>query len=146
MFQGCIFFQDLKLRTITVCLVSLAAVFRLSRNAPPHKQLLTFEQHSIWCKRFGTAVVIGRLSHADFSAQEAALSYRRHRLMDGGFCHFLFDSGLFSHHWKDLMQYLLLILQTYCHFSGRVWLAYNQAFHKHAAATRLLVFSSSTSM
>ena len=28
----------------------------------------------------------------------------------------------FPHRWKDLMQYQLLILRTYRHFSGRVWL------------------------
>ena len=48
----------------------------------------------------------------------------------------------FPHHWKDLMQYQLLILRTYHHFSGRVWLAYDQAFHEHAAATRLTDWSS----
>ena len=29
------------------------------------------------------------------------------------------------HRWKDLLQYQLLILQTYRQFSGRVWLSYN---------------------
>ena len=48
----------------------------------------------------------------------------------------------FPHRWKDLMQYQLLILQTYRHFSGRVWLAYDQAFREHAAATRLTDWSS----
>ena len=42
----------------------------------------------------------------------------------------------FPHRWKDLIQYQLLILRTYCHFSGRVWLAYDQSFREHAAATR----------
>ena len=42
----------------------------------------------------GTAVVIGRPSRADFSAQEAASSYRGYRLMDGGLRHLLVDSGL----------------------------------------------------
>ena len=48
----------------------------------------------------------------------------------------------FPHRWKDLMQYQLLILRTYRHFSGRVWLAYDQAFHEHAAATQLTDWSS----
>ena len=48
----------------------------------------------------------------------------------------------FSHRWKDLMQYQLLILRTYCHFSGRVWLAYDQAFREHAATTCLTDWSS----
>ena len=48
----------------------------------------------------------------------------------------------FPHRWQDLMQYQLLILRTYRHFSGRVWLAYDQAFRKHAAATRLTDWSS----
>ena len=48
----------------------------------------------------------------------------------------------FPHRWKDLMQYQLLILRTYRHFSGRVWLAYDQAFREHAAATRLTDWSS----
>ena len=43
----------------------------------------------------------------------------------------------FPNRWKDLMQYQLLILRTYRHFSGRVWLAYNQAFREHVAASRL---------
>ena len=48
----------------------------------------------------------------------------------------------FPHHWKDRMQYQLLILQTYRHLSGRVWLAYDQVFREHAAATQLTDWSS----
>ena len=48
----------------------------------------------------------------------------------------------FPNRWKDLMQYQLLILKTYRHFSGRVWLAYDQAFREHAAASRLTDWSS----
>ena len=48
----------------------------------------------------------------------------------------------FPNRWKDLMQYQLLILRTYRHFSGRVWLAYDQAFREHAAASRLTDWSS----
>ena len=48
----------------------------------------------------------------------------------------------FPHRWQDLMQYQLLILRTYGHFSGRVWLAYNQAFREHTAATHLTDWSS----
>ena len=40
------------------------------------------------------------------------------------------------------MQYQLLILRTYRHFSGRVWLAYDQAFREHATASRLTDWSS----
>ena len=47
----------------------------------------------------------------------------------------------FPTRWKDLTQYKLLILRTYRHFSGRVWLAYDQAFREHAAATRLTDWS-----
>ena len=47
----------------------------------------------------------------------------------------------FPHRWKDLMQYQLLILRTFCHFSGTAWLAYDQTFHKHAAITRLTDWS-----
>ena len=47
----------------------------------------------------------------------------------------------FPNRWKDLTQYKLLILRTYRHFSGRVWLAYDQAFREHAAATRLTDWS-----
>ena len=47
----------------------------------------------------------------------------------------------FPHRWKDLLQYQLLILRTFRHFSGKVWLAYNQAFREHAAATRLTDWS-----
>ena len=62
--------------------------------------------------------------------------------MDGGLCHFsLILVNHFPHHWKDLMQYQLLILHTYCHFSGRVWLVYDRSFREHAAATRLTDWS-----
>ena len=47
----------------------------------------------------------------------------------------------FPNRWQDLMQYQLLILRTYRHFSGRVWLAYDQAFREHAATTRLTNWS-----
>ena len=47
----------------------------------------------------------------------------------------------FPHCWKDLMQYQLLILHTYHHFSGRVWLDYDRSFREHAAATRLTDWS-----
>ena len=51
----------------------------------------------------------------------------------------------FPNRWKDLTQYKLLILRTYRHFSGRVWLAYDQAFREHAAATRLTDWSAKSS-
>ena len=44
----------------------------------------------------------------------------------------------FPPRWKDLTSYKLFILRTYCQFSGRVWLAYDQAFRQHAAATKLI--------
>jgi len=47
----------------------------------------------------------------------------------------------FPHRWKDLLQYQLLILRTFRHFSGKVWLAYNQVFREHAAAIRLTDWS-----
>lgn len=47
----------------------------------------------------------------------------------------------FPHRWKDLLQYQLLILRTFRHFSGKVWLAYDQAFREHAAAIRLTDWS-----
>ena len=47
----------------------------------------------------------------------------------------------FPHRWKDLMQYQLLILRTYRHFSGRVWLDYDRSFREHAAATHLTNWS-----
>lgn len=47
----------------------------------------------------------------------------------------------FPHRWKDLLQYQLLILQTYRQFSGRVWLSYDQAFRENAAATNLTDWS-----
>lgn len=40
----------------------------------------------------------------------------------------------FSNHWKDLMQYQLVILRICSHFSGRVWLAYDQAFCEHVTS------------
>ena len=47
----------------------------------------------------------------------------------------------FPHRWKDLTQYQLLILRTHRHFTGQVWLAYNQAFREHAVATQLTDWS-----
>ena len=47
----------------------------------------------------------------------------------------------FPTRWKDFSQCKLLILRTYHHFSGRVWLAYDQVFREHAAATRLTDWS-----
>ena len=42
----------------------------------------------------------------------------------------------FPNRWKDLVQYKLLILRTYRHFGGSVWLLYDKAFREHAAATK----------
>ena len=50
-------------------------------------------------------------------------------------------TSYFLHRWKDLTSYKLLILRTYRQFSGRVWLAYDQAFRQHAAATKLMDWS-----
>ena len=47
----------------------------------------------------------------------------------------------FPHPWKDLLQYQLLILQTYRQFSGRVWLSYDRTFRENAAATNLTDWS-----
>ena len=47
-------------------------------------------------------------------------------------------TSYFPHRWKDLTSYKLLILPTYRQFSGRVWMAYDQAFRQHAEATKLL--------
>jgi len=45
------------------------------------------------------------------------------------------------HRWKDLKLYKLLVLRIYWQFSRRVWLAYDKAFLKHAAATLLADWS-----
>ena len=50
-------------------------------------------------------------------------------------------TSYFPHRWKDLSSYKFLILRTYRQFSGRVWLAYDQAFHQHAVATKLVDWS-----
>jgi len=47
----------------------------------------------------------------------------------------------FPHCWNNLTQNKLLILRTYSHHSSRVWLAYDQPFHKHVTATRLTDWS-----
>ena len=54
-------------------------------------------------------------------------------------------TSYFPHRWKDLTCYKLLILQTQRHFSGRVWRAYDLAFRQHAAATKLVDWSSMNS-
>lgn len=48
-------------------------------------------------------------------------------------------TSYFPHRGKDLTCYKLLILQTYRHFSGRVWRSYDIAFRQHTAATKGLV-------
>ena len=50
-------------------------------------------------------------------------------------------TSYFPHCWKDLTSYQLLILRTCRQFSGCVWLAYDQAFRQHAAATKLVDWS-----
>ena len=50
-------------------------------------------------------------------------------------------TSYFPHRWKDLTSYKVLILRTYHQFSGRVWLAYDQVFRQHTAATRLVDWS-----
>jgi len=44
----------------------------------------------------------------------------------------------FPHRWKDLTAYKLPIFHTYCQFSGRVWLGYDQAFCQYVAAVELV--------
>ena len=51
-------------------------------------------------------------------------------------------TSFFPHRSKDLLQYKLLILRTYCQFSGKVWLAYNRAFREHADAAKVVDWSS----
>ena len=43
----------------------------------------------------------------------------------------------FSHRWRDLASYKLLILRTYRQFSGSAWCEYDKAFRQHAAASKL---------
>ena len=50
-------------------------------------------------------------------------------------------TSYFPHRWKDLTSYKLLILHTYRQFSCHVWLANDQAFRQHAAATKLVDWS-----
>ena len=50
-------------------------------------------------------------------------------------------TSFYPHRWKDLTLYRLLILWIYRQFSGRVWHACNKAFREHAAATRLVDWS-----
>ena len=55
--------------------------------------------------------------------------------------HCLVLTSHFSHCWKDLLLFQLLILRTYGQSTGRVWLAYDQASRKYAAATNLRLVS-----
>ena len=47
----------------------------------------------------------------------------------------------FSHRWRDLASYKLLILRTYRQFSGSAWCEYDKAFRQHAAASKLTDWS-----
>ena len=47
----------------------------------------------------------------------------------------------FPYHWRDLTSYKLLILQTYCQFSGFCWLDYGRAFRERAAAEKVTDWS-----
>lgn len=51
-------------------------------------------------------------------------------------------ASFFLHRSKDLLQYKVLILRTYRQFSGKVWLAYDRAFREHAAAAKVVDWSS----
>ena len=51
-------------------------------------------------------------------------------------------TSYFPHRWKDLCRYQLLILRTHRQFASHVWLAYHRAFRQHAAATKLVDWSS----
>ena len=51
-------------------------------------------------------------------------------------------TSFFPQRSKDLLQYKLLILRTYRQFSGKVWLAYGRAFREHAAAAKVVDWSS----
>ena len=44
----------------------------------------------------------------------------------------------FPNRWKDLMQYQLLILRAYCHFSSRVWLAVTGLLSRSSCSTFIL--------
>ncbi|KAL9987112.1 hypothetical protein ACROYT_G001362 [Oculina patagonica] len=50
-------------------------------------------------------------------------------------------TAYFPNRAKDLLLYQMMILRTYRHFSGRVWLAYDRVFREHAAATNLTDWS-----
>ena len=54
-------------------------------------------------------------------------------------------TSYFPHRWKDLTTYKLLILRTHRHFSGRAWRSYDIAFRQHAAASKLVDWSSMNS-
>ncbi|KAK3731497.1 hypothetical protein QZH41_000320 [Actinostola sp. cb2023] len=47
----------------------------------------------------------------------------------------------FPQRWRDILLYKLLIIRTYRLFSGRAWLAYDQAFREHAAAAQVVDWS-----
>ena len=47
----------------------------------------------------------------------------------------------FPQRWRDILQYKLLIIRKYRLFSGRAWLAYDQAFREHAAAVQIVDWS-----
>ena len=47
----------------------------------------------------------------------------------------------FPNHAKDLLLYQMMILLTYHQSTSRAWLAYDQAFREHAAATNLTDWS-----
>lgn len=74
---------------------------------------------------------------SNFPTKETRTADRGYRLEDGSILDLFAQHGVFPYHWKDLNQYQLLILHMFCHFLGKVWLAYNQAFREHATGTHL---------
>ena len=66
---------------------------------------------------------------------------RGYRHMFRSLHHFFNDSD-FAFPTSLERSHVLLILRTHRQFTGRVWLAYDKAFRKHAAAMKLVDWSS----
>ena len=69
------------------------------------------------------------------------LHIRYYHVDGGNTIYMMVLASAFSHPWRDLTAYKLLILRTYRQFGGRAWLEYDQAFREHAAATRMTDWS-----
>ena len=74
--------------------------------------------------------------------KKTVATHRGHCFVDGGLCNFFPHPGFSLPEPLERSHAVPVADPKDHHFSGRVWLAYHQAFHEHAAASQLTNWSS----